>query len=397
MRRSFLFVAPVAAFVASIMTACSGTQPSTPIAPAPADVRAALLQQPTSPTRLMQLQAQGQLPAPVPAARVREQLEQLQHGRPAFKATKAGTVAIWATDTDFNYLVGQAANGRTTVTTTNLAPNNCYSPVGVRVDKSKNVWVACELTSPSTVSGALQQYDPSGTYQKQYLPACPTGVSGCSSFAGYGWDSGIDSKGNVFASLNLYSIGSTLGAGFEWWSKGKNSAKPHLISVGANCSPICGVGYMDIDASDNIWFTFSGYAGTTYGFGLGEVSNPTKKPVVTIVEPIGTYGFFGGVNVSDKGTTLNVIDQESRTISQYHLPLQTSGAPFNTLGPIPQNAFGVGSPVSGGFNKNESKFAIGDAGGWLDIGTVASNKWSLVASPNFYSGLEGAAYTPSDK
>jgi hypothetical protein len=397
MRRPLLFVAPLAALVAT-MTACSGTQSAaTPSAPAPAGAQAALLQQPMSPSRLLQLQAQGQLPAPVPQARVREQLRDLAGVRPTFKATKTGTVAIWATDTDFNYLVGQASNGRTTVTTTNLAPNNCYSPVGVRVDASQNVWVACELTSPSTVSGALQEYNSSGTYQKQYLPACPTGITGCTAFAGYGWDSGIDSKGNVYTSLNLYSINSTLGAGFEWWSKGKTTAKPHLISTGADCSPVCGVGYMDIDASDNIWFTFAGYNGTVYGAGLGEVTSPTKNPVVTIVEPAGTYGFFGGVNVSDAGKTLNVIDQEARTISQYHLPLSTGATPFNTLGPIPQNAFGVGNPVSGGFNKNESKIAIGDSGGWLDVGTIAKNKWSLVSSPNFYSGLEGAAYTPSDK
>jgi hypothetical protein len=41
--------------------------------------------------------------------------------------------------------------------------------------------------------------------------------------------------------------------------------------------------------------------------------------------------------------------------------------------------------------------AIGDASGWLDIGNVATNRWHGVGNPNFYSGLNGAAYTPSDK
>jgi hypothetical protein len=41
--------------------------------------------------------------------------------------------------------------------------------------------------------------------------------------------------------------------------------------------------------------------------------------------------------------------------------------------------------------------AIGDTGGWFDIGKVSSNAWSDVANPNFYSGIDGAAYTPSDK
>jgi hypothetical protein len=405
MRRSFWITAPMAALVAATVAACWGVQPSSPDVPAKSDQRLALLQAPMSPSQLLELQADGRLPGPIPATRAREQLRQLERRRPAFKANKAGTIGLWATDTNFNYLLGQTSDGRTTVTSVNLAPNNCYSPVGVRVDAEQNVWVACELTSPSTTSGALQEYGTSGQYQKQYLPGCPASVKGCTSFDGYGWDSGIDSNGNVFTSLNIYSYescspscNSTLGAGFEWWPKGKNTDKPHLISAGASCSPICGVGFMDIDASNNIWFTFSGYAGTAYGFGLGEVTRPTaKKPIVTIVEPVGTYQFFGGVNVSNAGTTLNVLDQSARTISQYALPLSPSGAPFHTLGPIPQNAFEVGDPVAGGFNKAETKLAYGDTGGWIDIGNVLENKWTAVASPNFYSGLEGAAYTPSDK
>ena len=123
------------------------------------------------------------------------------------------------------------------------------------------------------------------------------------------------------------------------WPKGKTASQTaSRFSTGDNCSPICGVGFMDVDASDNIWFTFSGYAGTTYGFGLGEITNVAKKPTLSIVEPIGTYGFFGGVYTSNKGTTLNVVDQQARTVSQYHLPLAPSGTPFNVLsGPVPQN------------------------------------------------------------
>jgi hypothetical protein len=405
MRRSFWITVPMALLVTLPIAACSGAQPPSAPPNATADRQIALLRGPMSPAQLLELQAQGVLPAPVPQVRVREQLRRLERGRPAFTANKTGNVGLWATDTNFNYLLGQTADGHTTVASVNLAPNNCYSPVGVRVDAARNVWVSCELTSPSTTSGALQQYDASGNYQKQYLPACPESVKGCTSFEGYGWDSGIDSNANVFTSLNIYSYEactpsctSELGAGFEWWPKGKTTSKPHLISTGASCNPICGVGFMDIDAFNNIWFTFSGYAGTTYGFGLGEVSKPTsKKPVVSIVEPIGTYQFFGGVNVSGAGHTLNVLDQAARTISQYNLPLSPSGAPFHTLGPIPQNAFGVGDAVAGGFNKGETKLAYGDTGGWIDIGNVAENKWAAVASPNFYSGLEGAAYTPSDK
>lgn len=155
---------------------------------------------------------------------------------------------------------------------------------------------------------------------------------------------------------------------------------------------------MDVSASGNLWFTFSGYdSNNNYGFGLGEIANPTTKPVLRIVEPIGTYGFFGGVYVSGSGKTLNVVDQKARTISQYHLPLATGSAAFNVLGPTPLNAFGLGDPTSGAFNQTDTKMAIGDSEGWLDLGVVSTNKWSDIASPNFYSGIEGAAYTPSDK
>lgn len=355
-------------------------------------------------SRLLELQLEGRREAPIPPDALRRTLERAGQVRPLLRFHAGAKVALWATDTNFNYLLGQDATGRKTVTAVDLSKNSCYSPVALKVDHARNVWVGCELTSTSGTNGAVQKYSGAGVLEKQYLPACPSPVSECESFSGYGYDSGLDHHGNVFASLNLYSIEtcnpscvSDLGGGFEWWPKGKASAAPHLISLGTSCAPVCGVGYMDVDGSGNLWFTFSGYAQTTYGFGLGEVTNPTTNPKFTIIEPVGTYGFFGGVYISNGGKTLNVIDQKARTIAQYHLPLSPSGTPYNVLGPTPQNAFGIGDPVSGGFNKAETKLAIGDTGGWLDVGKVSSNTWSAVASPNFYSGLNGAAYTPSDK
>ncbi|HEX4013355.1 MAG TPA: hypothetical protein VHX17_05610 [Candidatus Cybelea sp.] len=352
---------------------------------------------------LVEMQLEGTREAPIPPAALRYQIRQPERRRP-LSLTAGAKIGLWAADTNFNYLLGQDATGRKTVTAIDLSQNSCYDPVALKVDSARDVWVACELTSLSATSGALQEFSNAGALQKQYLPVCPAHVKDCQSFSGYGFDSGLDAQGNVFESLNLYAIeicnpscNTNLSAGFEWWPKGDPSIVPQLISTGDNCAPICGVGYMDVDASGNLWFNFSGYAGTAYGFGLGEITNPTKKPKLTIVEPIGTYGFFGGVYVSGKGKTLNVIDQASRTIAQYHLPLSASGKPFHTLGPTRQNAFGIGDPISGAFNKNDSKMAIGDTGGWLDIGKVSNNGWSDVASPNFYSGIDGAAYTPSDK
>jgi hypothetical protein len=41
--------------------------------------------------------------------------------------------------------------------------------------------------------------------------------------------------------------------------------------------------------------------------------------------------------------------------------------------------------------------AIGDAGGWIDIGKVSKNRWSMGGNVNLYPGLVDAAYVPSDK
>ncbi len=401
-RTTALATVVVSMMIVAVIAGCGGSQGLQPFAHEPA--QGAALKSGLTPSTLLALQLEGKLEAPVPPDALRRAFQRQVSVRfyPAFSS--GATVALWASDTDFNYLLGQDATGRNTVTAIDLSKNSCYSPVALKVDRARNVWVGCELTSTSGTNGAVQEYSGTGALEKRYVPGCPSPVSQCNSFSGYGFDSALDSHGNVFASLNLYDIeicnptcAQNLSAGFEWWPKGHASATPSLISVGSNCSPVCGVGFVDVDASGNLWFTLSGYNQSTYGFGLGEVSAPTTHPKFNIVEPIGTYGFFGGVSVSNGGKTLNVIDQKTRTILRYHLPLSPSGKPFKVLGPTQQNAFGVGDPVSGGFNQADTKMALGDTGGWFDIGKASSNAWSAVASPNFYSGIEGAAYTPSDK
>jgi hypothetical protein len=357
-------------------------------------------------SEFLQLQLEGRLPAPIPLDVLRYDYEHQGSARPRLTFQAGAKVALWASDTNFNYLLGQDRSGYKTVLAIDVSKDQCYSPVALKVDHLQNLWVGCELQSDSGTNGAVQEYSStSGLLERKYIPACPVPVAQCKSFSGYGWDSGVDANGNVFASLNLYSIEtctptcvSSLSTGFEWWPAGREHATPRLISLGSNCSPVCGVGFMDVDASGNLWFTFGGYGpNNVFGFGLGEITNPTTTPAFTIVEPFGTYQFFGGVYVSDHGKTLNVIDQKARTISRYRLPLAPNGKPFDVLGPTLQNAFGVGDPTSGGFSQDDTKMAIGDAAGWLDLGAISRNTWSAIASPNFYSGIEGAAYTPSDK
>ncbi len=354
-------------------------------------------------SNLLELQLAGQREAPIPLEVLRRNVR--GGTRPQLDFHAGAHVAIWASNTNFNYILGQDDTGLNTLTAIDVAKNNCYSPVALKVDHGQNLWVGCELTSQSGTNGVVQKYDSGGVLKSQYLPACPRPVSRCQSFSGYGFDSALDAQGHIFASLNLYSIeicnptcATNLSAGFEWWPQAQPSATPVLISTGTNCSPICGVGYADVDATGNLWFTFAGSdQNKNYGFGLAEVAKPTTAPTLKIVEPIGTYGFFGGVYTSNHGHTLNVIDQKARTISQYHLPVAQNGSPFNVLGPTLLNAFGIGDPISDAFNAADTKIAIGDSGGWLDLGKSATNTWTAIANPNFYSGLGGAAYSPSDK
>ncbi|HEY2476103.1 MAG TPA: hypothetical protein VGI19_15045 [Candidatus Cybelea sp.] len=415
MRASLLAIGGLSMALAASLIGCSSSQ-SAPAAPQDAfgSIQPAyggsnsirdLTKGGLTPRRLLQLELEGKLPAPIPRKVLRYQLRHLGNAQPhSIFHGAAAKVALWTSDTNYSYLLGQSRRERKTAAAIDAAANGCNYPIALKVDHTQNLWVGCEFNSAFTES-VVQEYASDGTLKTQYVPGCPNPVSECQSFSSLGYDSALDASGHVFAVLNLYSIEicnpscvSSESAGFEWWQAGSPSATPTLISTGANCAPICGVGYADVDGSGNLWFTFSGYDSSgNYGFGLGEVSNPTTNPTLTIVEPIGTYQFFGGVYVSNGGKTLNVIDQNARTISQYSLPLSPSGKPFNVLGPTFTNAFGLGDPVSGGFNQTDTKLAMGDAFSWLDIGKVATNHWYGVGNPNFYSGLNGAAWTPSDK
>ena len=100
--------------------------------------------------------------------------------------------------------------------------------------------------------------------------------------------------------------------------------------------------------------------------------------------------------MSNDGSVLNVVDETARTISQYELPWIANETPFKILGPT-LTRMGEGEPTSGGFDRGEKHLAIGDADGWIDIGNVASNRWSAAGNENLKHGNLGAAYVPSDK
>ncbi len=357
---------------------------------------------PDSGLALLRMQAEGKLPGPVPIRILRAQLKQLEtQPRPHFNLRPdAGGVQIWSAMTDADYVLGSSASGKkinaSIDTETQATPG--YYPTGLKVDHARNLWVANEVGSfGSSFGGVVQEYT-NGTFANAYSVQCPSSA-GCKYMYSASFDVAVNSK-NVFAALEYmdyevcnpscvaYDV-----SGFEYWPNGSPSSKPTLIALNYR-SPVVALGWADVDSSGNLWFTDSGYYdGSHYGYGLVEITNPTTNPTFTQVEPPGTYSFWGGVYVSGRGKTLNVIDEGARKVYQYALPLSPSGTPFNTLTPCQSGC----DPTSGGFNKGDKKMVIGDANDWLDIGTVATNHWKQAKSPQMNSSLSGAAYTPSDK
>jgi hypothetical protein len=163
--------------------------------------------------------------------------------------------------------------------------------------------------------------------------------------------------------------------------------------------------YLDVDNSGNVYVSGDGCISSSDCGVVVDEYTPTSSggySVTNIVAP-GYIGFAGGVYVSNGGTVLNLTDQIARTTTQYALPWTGTGGvpptPLNIIGPTFTNLIGEGDPVSGGFNKNDTDLAEGDAYGWLDTCKVpgsGSSTCSAHANINF-SEPEGAAYTPSDK
>ena len=353
---------------------------------------------PMTVSRLLQLQAAGNLPAPVRPFSLRHELRQGQAGRPrGIKAQSSAPVALWVSNTSEAYLIGVNKHGNVTRSAIDAESKDCDAPVGLKVDAKKNLWVACE--SSSAGSGLVQNYGDNATLAATYAQGCPSGLS-CDYWYSYGFDTATDNAGHVFASIVLYEIETAsqfiYGTGFEWWNAAAPSSPPTLISLPSSDS-VSNVDFMDVDASGDLWFDYYGCVASGCGYGLGEITAPTTSPAFVAALAPGSIGFAGGVYVSKHGSVLNVIDQDARTTSQYALPWVPSEKPTTVLGPTLKNSAGDGDPVSGGFSKYEGQLAEGDAYGWLDIGTVSTNGWTIVTNPDFSSGIEGAAYTPSDK
>jgi hypothetical protein len=395
------------AVLSALLVGCSTvaqTAPSVPIAPPNqsagrfADAPHLLAAGRMSASKLLELQVAGKLPGFAPHNVMLAILHEAQaHQRPMFPSKrrgKSGTVALWTSLTGYNYLLGQSIKLNDTVGAIDTGTNSCFTPVTVKVDGSRNIWTACQ--DGQTGTSSYQEYTAAGVYTASYNEACPAPVSTCSYFYGYGSD-GAANATNVFSTLTTYEeevcdpkCAYVDGAGFEYWPAGSPTTSPTLIAASPYGKPVDDVYYMDLDGSGNIWFDYYGCSSSkTCGYGIGEITDPTTSATFVSIAAPGTLQYPGGVYASAGGTTINVIDQESRAVYQYN----TSGTLTATLGPT-----GIlGDPISGGFNAKDAHMAIGDSFEVLDVGVVASNTWKPARAPYFIGPLAGAAYTPSDK
>ena len=319
-------------------------------------------------------------------------------------------VGLWVASPSESYIYGQDKRGKRTVMALNVGANGCVGPQGIKVDHQRRLWVACN-------NGHVQRYEAGqSSPSKTYTAACcrcrntpelgfakPPRCGSCKCR----WEAALndvafDGKGNVFAAEtfeciytdNAINCGTVFGV--LWWDS--RSSKAH--SVYSNSIASAESFFLDVDAAGNLYVgaasrcTYSPYVCTEDS--IDEIADPTgTSPVGTTIIPAGSDQ-LGGVYVSNGGSVLNVVDETTRTISQYRLPWVTSEMPFNVLGPT-LTRMGQGHPISVGFDLGDEHVVLADADGWADVGNVARNTWSAVSNKNLKYGNAGAAYVPSDK
>jgi hypothetical protein len=252
------------------------------------------------------------------------------------------------------------------------------------------------VSNNGSENGGAQEYSPgSNTPSATYTESIDCG-NGCTYEADV-FDVAFDSSGHVFAS-NTFSqeCKSSCTSGIypvAWW----NASPPSSPATGIQDPDLTVGDYLDVDSEGNLYLAGDGCIGSACGFLVDEISNPTTSPTIeNLVAPI-SLGERGFLYVSNHGKVLNVMDSAARTMSQYALPWVPREMPFAVLGPTLTNYYGEGYPEAGGFDPNSTRVAIGDAYGWLDMGTVRKNRWGVVANVNLYAGVLDAAYVPSDK
>jgi hypothetical protein len=357
----------------------------------------------TSREQILRYEIAGKLPAPVRIDTLKWQLAHMKgQSAPRFRITpNGGKPAAWSSDVDFSYLIGLTKKNKP-VMAVNTANNGCYDPIVIKIDHSKNVWTSCEFNS-AFEAGAAQEYSSAGSLKNTYNVGCPSSIppSECYYFFSESFDQAENSS-TVFAGLVYYEYCNAsflctdvASGGFEYWPNGSPGNQATLLTSNLPGVTVEDTGYFDVDASNNIYYTFDGCDNVypyTCGYGLAEYANATSPSgTQSVLLPPGSIGFWGGVSVG--GNTLSIIDQDTRMVTQYALPW--TGSPMATWGPTAQNAFGLGDPVAGGYNAAGGKMLIGDGYGWLDALTSSGAK--IDATPDCIDGCDGAGYTPSNR
>ena len=355
-----------------------------------------------TPEKLLKLQAKGTLVAGIPQKAVEKALKYLEsHSRPQFKAHRnGGAVKLWASNTDYNYLLGQNKKGTKTIDAIDTSNNGCYEPITVKTDSGGNVWTACEENG-SFNGGQETEYSASGSYVNSYAfnasGACPPSAVYC---VGYQFDGGSDGLGNVYAmqSVTEYEVPCTFdpyyycfydGAPGIWKFSSPSSSSYTAITLPGITTETAY--YMATDSSGNVYFDYDGCDNSyPYACGVGLAEFQPGSSGFTALLPPGTFQFAGGVEVN--GSTLSVTDQDTRYTYQYHLPVSPSSTPFRTLGQTATPITGEGDPVSGGFNSNGSRLVQGDAYGFLDTTKTSSNGQKNAITVDDLPSLEGAAF-----
>jgi hypothetical protein len=397
MRLSLATAASIA-LTAALLAGCSGSTQGTSALPGSSYGAIG----PRIPAMIYQ-EAAGNAAAPVTHGAMQRLLAALESGkRPNLarqRVRRGAKVGLWVADPGQAYLLGLSANGKENIIAVDAESNNCYLPIGLKVDHHKNLWVACQYNYKTFENGIIQEYSSAGVLLNTYNDTSCGTSCGSSYEAGYPGDVAVDSHGNVFASnietenVNCNpSCTYTYSPTVAWWPS--SGGQPTFITdpnMAANPTML----FLDTDRAGNVYVdgdTSLNYPGSPQ---LDEISNPTTSPTISNLIPPGTITYGGGVYVSTKRgvQTLNVTDQNARTISQYPLPF---GALSRVLGPTLLNVFGEGNPISGGFNKMDTAQVTADGYGWLDVGKVSANAWRALTNFDI-SNPEGAAYSPSDK
>ncbi len=374
-----------------------------------------LLHRHMSRKELLKLQAEGKIAASIPAKVLAWQLAHRTAGRSERLIKRSTAVpALWAADTNNDYLVGEKAGLTATVADINTRKDGCDDPITVKVDSSQNIWTNCEYGVDFSEQGVgAAEYSSAGTLVNTYNSGCNSTEFpyDCEIYFGYGFDQaenssyvfGFDDFIEGYFCVSASSCPFYDGGAFAYWPNGSPSGEPTLIvpsSIEGAPDTIDDGYYMDVDASNNIYFDFYGCQNQSpysCGYGLGEIENATTSPAMLEILPPGALEFPGGVVVSGGGTTLNVTDQDARTICQLAMPASSGEVCSRTLGPTKADFMGLGNPVSGDFNLTQTKLAEGDAYGWLDTSVdLSSNIWKDKQNPGLLEP-EGAAYTPSDR